>query len=318
MQNIGTPFNPVFAFSGGFTPWMGPVHFYDMWTSEGDLDGNGYPEMARNLDLTYYINENGAGFSFGNTGTFDIDDTNFNQYPELADLNTDGLTDLIVRHRDSSIWLAYQNTGTFEEPSWQRANTWLQGLSAYSILKVRGANINGDDRMDLIGIDGERHLAGFIGIGSGDNVAFQYVPEIFEDWNDYSITYFDCVDIDGDGDDGILVNNGGQIEFIENRTPVAIVEAKDNLPKVMSLLQNYPNPFNGSTNISFSLDKPGYVSLTVYDILGRKVEIIYEGTLPVGEHTICWTARQGIPTGIYFYKLKSAYSSITKKMILMK
>ena len=83
-----------------------------------------------------------------------------------------------------------------------------------------------------------------------------------------------------------------------------------------ALLQNFPNPFNPSTTISFTTSS-GFVSLKVYDILGREVEVLFTGYVTAGSHNVQWKA-QNIPAGIYFYCLQSGSFIETKKMILLK
>lgn len=83
------------------------------------------------------------------------------------------------------------------------------------------------------------------------------------------------------------------------------------------LLQNYPNPFNPSTIIEFSIPKHSYVSLTVYDILGREVCKILNGYMHAGLHSINYDAA-GLSAGIYFYKLEAGGYISIKKMSLIK
>jgi len=87
------------------------------------------------------------------------------------------------------------------------------------------------------------------------------------------------------------------------------------------LLQNYPNPFNPSTEISFILPKKDYISLKIYDILGRELLTLYEGIKEYGLHKIEFnTKNYGIdfPSGIYFYILKTTSFYETKKMVIIK
>ncbi|HZV12331.1 MAG TPA: T9SS type A sorting domain-containing protein [Candidatus Kapabacteria bacterium] len=85
----------------------------------------------------------------------------------------------------------------------------------------------------------------------------------------------------------------------------------------MSLRQNYPNPFNPSTNISFSLPRSGFTSLKIYDALGKEVATAFSGNLNAGEYSIPWEAN-GLPDGIYYYRLTSGTTTETKKLVLMK
>jgi flagellar hook assembly protein FlgD len=83
------------------------------------------------------------------------------------------------------------------------------------------------------------------------------------------------------------------------------------------LKQNYPNPFRSSTNISFSIPAKSYVSLKIYDRLGREVATVFSGETAAGQYTREWDAAN-IPGGIYYYRLQAGSSSETKKLILLR
>lgn len=84
-----------------------------------------------------------------------------------------------------------------------------------------------------------------------------------------------------------------------------------------SLEQNYPNPFNPSTKISFSIPTSGYVSLKVYDILGKEVNTLVNEVKSAGSYSVNLNA-SSLTSGIYFYKLESGNFSKTMRMILIK
>jgi hypothetical protein len=77
---------------------------------------------------------------------------------------------------------------------------------------------------------------------------------------------------------------------------------EDNLPGAITLSQNYPNPFNPSTTIEFAINKAAYVTLRVYDLLGRDVVTLFKGRLQPEKHRIAFDA-SGLPSGMYFYAL---------------
>ena len=90
---------------------------------------------------------------------------------------------------------------------------------------------------------------------------------------------------------------------------------KTTIPQNFDLLQNYPNPFNLSTNIKYSLKKSNHVSLKIYNLLGQKIKILVDEYQTAGVHEICWIKKE-LPSGIYFYNIKSGEYSATKKLIL--
>jgi len=86
---------------------------------------------------------------------------------------------------------------------------------------------------------------------------------------------------------------------------------------VTALLGNYPNPFNPTTQIRYQLSASGHVRLTVFDILGRQVAVLAEGTQPAGHHSIAFDA-SGLTSGVYLYRLDTDSRSFTKTLLLVK
>ena len=84
-----------------------------------------------------------------------------------------------------------------------------------------------------------------------------------------------------------------------------------------NLEQNYPNPFNPNTMIKYNLDKPNYIKLTIFNLTGQEIATVVNGFQTSGVHEINWQA-EGLPSGIYFYRLQAGDFSDTKKLILQK
>jgi len=101
--------------------------------------------------------------------------------------------------------------------------------------------------------------------------------------------------------------------------PVVSVEQVSAVPMKYSLLQNYPNPFNPSTQINYSIEKAGQVSLKVYDMLGRVVSTVVNEHQTAGTYTVSLNmAGQGFSSGVYFYRLETGSFVSTRKLILLK
>jgi hypothetical protein len=100
-------------------------------------------------------------------------------------------------------------------------------------------------------------------------------------------------------------------------TPIGIKPISSHIPNDYRLYHNYPNPFNPSTIIIFDLPKPGYVGLSVYDILGKELKVLVSEKLNAGSYKVDWNADK-YPSGVYFYKLHTESFSDTKKMVLLK
>ena len=104
------------------------------------------------------------------------------------------------------------------------------------------------------------------------------------------------------------------------------VDEKDNgeIPTAFALEQNYPNPFNPTTAISYQLPVIGFVTLKVYDLLGREVATLVNETKAPGNYEVNFNA-SNLPSGVYFYQLKAVpfgrqagEFNATNKMILLK
>lgn len=89
------------------------------------------------------------------------------------------------------------------------------------------------------------------------------------------------------------------------------------MPDNFELRQNYPNPFNPVTNISFDISNSNFVSLVVYDVLGREVETLVNENLNPGKYNVNYDASR-LTSGVYYYKLTAGNFFETKKMILSK
>jgi hypothetical protein len=83
------------------------------------------------------------------------------------------------------------------------------------------------------------------------------------------------------------------------------------------LAQNYPNPFNASTTIEFELPRAQQVRLTLFDLLGREVAVLADGRRIAGRHTVDLKTAN-IPSGCYFYQLRGATFSDTKRLVLIR
>ena len=88
-------------------------------------------------------------------------------------------------------------------------------------------------------------------------------------------------------------------------------------PVSYSLGQNYPNPFNPSTSIDYSIKQAGFVTLKIYDMLGKEVAVLVNGNKPAGYYTVEFNG-SNLPSGVYIYRLTAGKFSSAKKLMLMK
>jgi hypothetical protein len=88
-------------------------------------------------------------------------------------------------------------------------------------------------------------------------------------------------------------------------------------PGSWELLQNYPNPFNPATTIRYGLPVEASVTLTVFDALGQQVAVLDDGVRSAGYHEVMFDGAR-LPSGVYFYRLRSGSFVETKKLILVR
>jgi outer membrane protein assembly factor BamB len=89
------------------------------------------------------------------------------------------------------------------------------------------------------------------------------------------------------------------------------------LPTRTTLSQSYPNPFNPSTVVGFQLSVAGSARLIVYDLLGRQVAVLVNGTMPAGRHQVTFDAA-GLASGVYLVRLEAGGEVFTRRMTLLK
>jgi hypothetical protein len=95
------------------------------------------------------------------------------------------------------------------------------------------------------------------------------------------------------------------------------IEPVKNMFKIFQLEQNYPNPFNPTTKIRFRITEHGFVSLKVFDLLGKEISTLINEEKPAGTYEVTWNAAN-LPSGIYFYQLRAGSYTATKKLLLLK
>jgi hypothetical protein len=132
--------------------------------------------------------------------------------------------------------------------------------------------------------------------------------------------FINAIAIDKQGNKWIGTDGGGLAVYREGGViipPVEVKEKSNEIPTNFALYQNYPNPFNPSTTIEFDIPERTSVKLIIYDILGREVEILVDKELEPGKYKLNFNATD-LPSGVYFYTLKTPKFTKTNKMLLIK
>lgn len=98
---------------------------------------------------------------------------------------------------------------------------------------------------------------------------------------------------------------------------VTAVESKDNIPSDFVLGQNYPNPFNPTTTIKYQLREDGFVTIKVFNVLGKEIATLVNREQSAGNQEVKFDGSK-LASGIYFYRMQSGSFSQTKKLIMLK
>lgn len=142
----------------------------------------------------------------------------------------------------------------------------------------------------------------------GENWSFEFPPTVNGLLGVFTVNDTTCYAV------------GSQGTIISTFTPgieTGVEEDPGFIPSEYSLSQNYPNPFNPSTVIDYYLPETSAISIRVHDILGKEVAVLLDAQMPAGRHSVIFNASH-LPSGIYFYTIRSAGFRETKKMMLLK
>ena len=159
------------------------------------------------------------------------------------------------------------------------------------------------------------------------------VPDQFGTVLDFSTGDTQIVNLDFTLDPGWISDNCELVAFIQDNdskeilqgTKVALLElqplavnndSKD-VPISFQLQQNYPNPFNATTTIQYELKENSAITLSIFNIHGKKIDMIVNDYQLAGEHSIIWNGHN-VSSGIYFIRLSSIDFIQTRKAILLK
>ncbi len=123
--------------------------------------------------------------------------------------------------------------------------------------------------------------------------------------------------------DGIGIFYGSAVDTLKKfiswlrGVPTGVKKDSEAVPPSIKLEQNYPNPFNPTTTIRFSLPQREFVTLKVFDVLGREVITLVDRELSAGEHSVIFNA-ENLTSGVYFYQIKTPAFSQTRKAMEMR
>jgi len=146
----------------------------------------------------------------------------------------------------------------------------------------------------------------------------------YEDPEDFHAKSFRFVTNDGliinintrnDQPDEGIIEFDGEILLFRSSTVTSVSESA--VPASFTLHQNYPNPFNPSSTIQFSIPSFSFVTLKIYNLLGKEITTLVSENLTEGHYSRSWNA-EGMPSGIYYYRLTTRDGQKTKTLVFTK
>jgi hypothetical protein len=236
---------------------------------------------------------------------------------------------------DSTLWslsliraLTYHKTGPFypSDTSWQYADSSLLTLveiqSGYHRIYCAG-NISFSDVFSFTSdFCDTTQVFRYWPSPKPDTISIQSDPTSFHDspaLRKSNFSFAKGVGIIGRAFDYNVLDGGSSMNHTLQSSVLTQVEIdRPHLdPTQFRLGEAYPNPFNPSTSIDITVIAQSYFTLCVFDVLGRRIAALLEGSLPAGTRRISWNATT-FPSGMYFIVLRSGSQVLTRKVVLIK
>ncbi|HMS35043.1 MAG TPA: T9SS type A sorting domain-containing protein [Ignavibacteria bacterium] len=302
--------NTLYAWEGGLTTPK-TIIAIDLATgikkySSATLPGDGDQEIPFTVSsngVVYCIRDGGLMYALKDNGT------GFTQLWSRIVIQPVGTYTQIATARDSSVYIPFGKKIC-------RLNHLSGEIRDSSIDLVTSGNIN------------PRFVSGifqtiFVGNGAdnpseGKFFAFSKDLQTVH-WTKPAPYNYYCGPVSGNNNlvPTLLMTAGGtEISSIYNYVD-NIVSLSSEQPDKFTLMQNYPNPFNPVTNLEFGISDPGFVTLKIYDMLGKELITLLNSELAPGKYKVQFDGAN-YTSGMYFYKLTAGKFTETKKMDLIK
>lgn len=322
-KNTGTLTTPSFSFVSDSLPVRSVSFNYA--PAFADLDNDGDKDMI----LGSYIKD--SLWFYRNTGTptefnftlesrgYQIGITTLGQSstPVLADIDNDQDKDLFIGATNGRIFY-YENTGTINNFNFVFRTNFYNSIDAGDESIPRFYDLDSDGDLDLFIGRQDGNISFYKNEGSPASANFVFQTNTYKNINVHSNSCPEFTDIDNDTDPDLFIGNiKGGLFYFRNDDVIGINAVSGIVPSGFELYQNYPNPFNPSTKIKFDLKNNSSVKLSVFDISGKIVNVLVNGDLKSGSYEYTWNATE-LASGIYFYRIETNNSSISKSMLFVK
>ena len=199
----------------------------------------------------------------------------------------------------------YEGAG-FPEPFQGRLFVALSGPTYLLGQTERGKRIDMFTLAEDGSVTSEEIFLNYVGNGRATVVGLAFGPD--------GLYFTDLYGEDGFDSNGLTHSNVYRVSY--HPTKVARNSESSALTQ-FTLAQNYPNPFNPTTAIEFSIPESGFITLRIFNILGKEITTLIAERLTKGINKVMWNAH-GLPSGVYLYQLQVADFVKTKKLMLIR
>ena len=313
-RNRGNEISPFFVLED--STYFAELTGNNLVPTFGDLDGDGDLDAIVgdwNGDLYHYENS-GTSQSpiFEYKGQYLNIDVGQRAHPSLGDLDKDNDLDLVVGTDDGRIFL-WRNSGSPETAEFElEDDSFLNEENLGRMVTPKIVDINFDGKMDLvIGTAGGLLFSAFERNGRWVSTEFDEIP--------YAGPQLAPAVSDLNKDGRVEIAMGslhGGLQLFEvdasMKTDISIF-----LPRKLGPLKAYPNPFNGELSISVEVKSPGSINLSVYNLLGEKLQTIINSPLNVGAHKFSWHSNN-LSSGIYILMATTSRVGESQERLIQK
>jgi len=320
----------------------GPIDLYYGGFSIGDFDQDGKTEfLAGSVHGKVLSIENTGNNSYAPNWEGKVETYNAYLCAETNDIDGNGKKEIWIGGDAFYSGVSVTRITLFESDgndSYQVVGKIdLVGIFSWDAGNIQVIDVDKDGKEEvLLGLDQTVIILKFNGSLNHQTYEVFYFKQ--NNWQNNNIGYYgaNLYNLTGDGKDELLINcwddppGLGTIKWFnwiyKPNFVVSVNNEQNTLPKGFSLSSNYPNPFNPQTNIKFEISENSFVSIKVYNILGKEITTLVEKEQTPGSYQISWEAKDSegrmLPSGVYLIRLtangKSVNYTKTVKAILLK
>lgn len=352
---VGTGAGSIYYTSNGGTSWtlqiavagsfINGIHFFDANTGvyTGDPTGSGQPYQNRyttNGGTTWTLAPNSpiAGNEWGVINAWDwTDQQHF--WLGSANVTPNATSSKIYRTTTGfpGTWLSAVITGVggsaglyYQAIAFTDNNNGMTGSNGSNLKKTTDGGVTwttvsnpaGVTTFAAINMNGFKDASNIIRVSLNEVAGYR----VFRTTNFGTTWTEEPLPVQGTGNglqhmqfinQNLGYAGGGLGSFFRYGPTTNILGNENNTPSDFVLTQNYPNPFNPSTTIEYSVPHNSFVSIKVYDVMGKEIAVLVNGQKTTGNYIVQFDG-SNINSGIYFYTLEANGHKETKKMLLIK